>query len=642
MLTAAPVPTVSSSVPDLLSNNPATSASDVVTAVSDEAVNATDDVTPMTAVLSRETTASQNQASDSSSRLFTTLAPGVSRGVSQITTTVTPTDGVASTPNLSVLATKFIEAQTPNVEEDPVVSPLGATLVTDGSVLVTDTVTAVINKVSPSTCVVTLITEAVAQANDVLTPVDDVIASAMDAASPKTISATLATDEVAQTTNEMNGTLIPATCAIALVSKIVPLSTDAVTLALDGAIQRPGAALTTKTMAPTKNTPSSDLRTTPPTSLPVIPVPESAEATSPKAPSLDSLTLQALVPEPKTSELFVPKAPSPDVSLPETPPLEVAVPAAPTLKAPPPKIVAPEEPLQKPASKLNSLGSTFSPEDLPESPELNAVGPKAPPTSTAVFLPNALLPVPKAKNRKSDMPSIDEKEKAEPAKSGDQGKENKKPVSSNAKEENETHKLGRKHSKEDKKGMEKHKEKEFERKEHGKKDCECYGHSNRCSYIDFINIVTCVSCKHNTRGQNCQHCRLGYFRNASAELDDENVCIECNCNQLGSLHARCNETGFCQCREGTTGQKCEDCLPGYNWKQGCVENVCDDEIQYCLNGGTCYQNQKCICPPDFKGVLCEQARCDGEKGCNGSPACYLSFITVLFCFLANSVLKASA
>lgn len=45
---------------------------------------------------------------------------------------------------------------------------------------------------------------------------------------------------------------------------------------------------------------------------------------------------------------------------------------------------------------------------------------------------------------------------------------------------------------------------------------------------------------------------------------------ECNCNQLGSLHARCNDTGFCQCREGTSGQKCEDCLPGYTWKQGCV------------------------------------------------------------------------
>lgn len=56
-------------------------------------------------------------------------------------------------------------------------------------------------------------------------------------------------------------------------------------------------------------------------------------------------------------------------------------------------------------------------------------------------------------------------------------------------------------------------------------DCECYGHSNRCSYIDFLNVVTCVSCKHNTRGQHCQHCRLGFYRNSSAELDDENVCI---------------------------------------------------------------------------------------------------------------------
>lgn len=56
-------------------------------------------------------------------------------------------------------------------------------------------------------------------------------------------------------------------------------------------------------------------------------------------------------------------------------------------------------------------------------------------------------------------------------------------------------------------------------------DCECHGHSNRCSYIDYLNIVTCVSCKHNTRGQNCQHCRMGYYRNSSVELDDESVCV---------------------------------------------------------------------------------------------------------------------
>lgn len=78
-------------------------------------------------------------------------------------------------------------------------------------------------------------------------------------------------------------------------------------------------------------------------------------------------------------------------------------------------------------------------------------------------------------------------------------------------------------------------------------DCECYGHSNRCSYIDFLNVVTCVSCKHNTRGQHCQHCRLGFYRNSSAELDDENVCIgELSCC-LGSSTGpgtSCCEMGF--------------------------------------------------------------------------------------------------
>ncbi|KAL0965165.1 hypothetical protein UPYG_G00277620 [Umbra pygmaea] len=156
------------------------------------------------------------------------------------------------------------------------------------------------------------------------------------------------------------------------------------------------------------------------------------------------------------------------------------------------------------------------------------------------------------------------------------------------------------------------------------KDCECYGHSNRCSYIEYLNIVTCVSCKHNTRGQNCQHCRLGYYRNASAELDDEGVCIECNCNQMGSVHDRCNGTGFCQCREGATGPKCDDCISGYYWKQGCYPNVCDEELLLCQNGGTCSQNQKCVCPPDFKGVLCQQSRCEGDATCNTASTCHLS------------------
>ncbi|XP_029300600.1 LOW QUALITY PROTEIN: netrin-G2 [Cottoperca gobio] len=169
-------------------------------------------------------------------------------------------------------------------------------------------------------------------------------------------------------------------------------------------------------------------------------------------------------------------------------------------------------------------------------------------------------------------------------------------------------------------------------------NCECYGHSNRCSYIDYLNIVTCVSCKHNTRGQNCQHCRLGYFRNASAELDDEGVCIECNCNQMGSVHDRCNSTGYCQCKDGATGAKCDDCLPGYYWKQGCYSNVCDEEMLLCQNGGTCHQSQKCICPPEFKGVLCQQPRCEAGKDCNAASSLHLTTATLLLCTLLAHLL----
>ncbi|XP_029915612.1 mucin-2-like [Myripristis murdjan] len=147
-------------------------------------------------------------------------------------------------------------------------------------------------------------------------------------------------------------------------------------------------------------------------------------------------------------------------------------------------------------------------------------------------------------------------------------------------------------------------------------DCECNGHSNRCSYIDFINVVTCVSCKHNTRGQNCQYCRLGYYRNTSATLDDENACIECNCDLQGSVTPRCSDSGSCQCKEGTTGRRCDACMPGYNWRGGaCMVNVCDEERLFCQNGGTCLDFQRCVCPDDFTGSLCEQRLCGKESGC---------------------------
>uniref|UniRef100_M3ZWA8 Netrin-G1 n=1 Tax=Xiphophorus maculatus TaxID=8083 RepID=M3ZWA8_XIPMA len=172
--------------------------------------------------------------------------------------------------------------------------------------------------------------------------------------------------------------------------------------------------------------------------------------------------------------------------------------------------------------------------------------------------------------------------------------------------------------------------------------CECFGHSNRCSYLEVINTVICVSCKHNTRGQHCQLCKLGYYRNASAELDDENVCIECNCNPSGSVSDHCNGTGYCTCKEGTTGPKCQECLPGYLWENGCKSRVCDNELLRCQNGGECVSN-RCSCPASHTGLLCEKPRCESELGgCKGPESGQASLRPPSLCSVLTLLLAGVA
>ncbi|XP_037114693.1 netrin-G2 isoform X2 [Syngnathus acus] len=148
-------------------------------------------------------------------------------------------------------------------------------------------------------------------------------------------------------------------------------------------------------------------------------------------------------------------------------------------------------------------------------------------------------------------------------------------------------------------------------------ECECNSHSNRCSFMDFLNVVTCVSCKHNTRGHRCQHCRLGYYRNDTLPLHHQDVCEACECNETGSRSRHCGASGECQCKEGAAGRRCDQCLPGYTRRSsgaGCTVIVCH-EARPCLNGGTCVDFQRCQCADGFTGVYCERRACLKKSGC---------------------------
>ncbi|XP_069497979.1 netrin-G1 isoform X2 [Ambystoma mexicanum] len=200
---------------------------------------------------------------------------------------------------------------------------------------------------------------------------------------------------------------------------------------------------------------------------------------------------------------------------------------------------------------------------------------------------------------------------------------------------------------------------------HGR--CKCNLHANTCVFDN--NKLSC-ECEHNTTGPDCGRCRKNYQGRPwspgsylTIPKGTANICTpsissigtppkygriwpsvsslevsnrkqvapksplpsvssgltanhkrECHCNIYGSAHDRCKDTGWCECKEGATGPKCDDCLRGYFWHRGCQPNVCDNELQRCQNGGICHRNMRCECAAPYTGILCEKLKCEKESG----------------------------
>ncbi|KRZ89656.1 Laminin subunit alpha-2 [Trichinella sp. T8] len=94
--------------------------------------------------------------------------------------------------------------------------------------------------------------------------------------------------------------------------------------------------------------------------------------------------------------------------------------------------------------------------------------------------------------------------------------------------------------------------------------CACNEHSSSCDRETCV----CLSCQHNTTGDHCEHCAVGYYGNAKEGTPHD--CRKCACpraDQSFSQSCRSVASGkgyACdQCEPGYTGVYCEHCLYGY-------------------------------------------------------------------------------
>ncbi|KAM5246653.1 laminin subunit alpha-5 [Ctenodactylus gundi] len=93
--------------------------------------------------------------------------------------------------------------------------------------------------------------------------------------------------------------------------------------------------------------------------------------------------------------------------------------------------------------------------------------------------------------------------------------------------------------------------------------CQCHGHSDRC----LPGSGVCVGCQHNTEGDHCERCQAGFV--SSGSRDPSAPCVSCPCplavpsnNFAEGCVLRGGHT-HCLCKPGYAGASCERCAPGF-------------------------------------------------------------------------------
>ncbi|CAD7085668.1 unnamed protein product [Hermetia illucens] len=161
------------------------------------------------------------------------------------------------------------------------------------------------------------------------------------------------------------------------------------------------------------------------------------------------------------------------------------------------------------------------------------------------------------------------------------------------------------------------------------KQCECNGFANTCFFDNSSSVMggVCQNCTHFTTGEHCEKCMSGYYRPPNTMLDSSEPCVKCECNSTGSTGECDPESGVCVCREGFSGLRCDECLPGFKGSD-CVGCTCDSRGT--VPGGECDDPCECklyvedetcsTCAPGYFGL-----RAENPDGC---LKCFCSGVAV--------------
>ncbi|XP_017778618.1 PREDICTED: laminin subunit gamma-1-like, partial [Nicrophorus vespilloides] len=138
--------------------------------------------------------------------------------------------------------------------------------------------------------------------------------------------------------------------------------------------------------------------------------------------------------------------------------------------------------------------------------------------------------------------------------------------------------------------------------------CNCKGFSQRCYFDTELYQKTgqgahCLDCTANRDGTNCERCKDNFYM-------QQEKCVPCNCDHLGTENLQCLANGKCECKAGVTGQKCDRCKENYYKfsNSGCRHCGCNAAGSINNQAKCDHQSGGCTCKLNVDGLKCDRCK----------------------------------